>query len=109
MFAMRSPSATSSTGIVLGVDMARCLLSGDASESGADRHADTGEIALAEDVAGHDFAGGENVVRRLVVVHDDLGALVDSDAEVGEGNARPQRIGEKRWRVEGSRPVGLGR
>ena len=39
------------------------LFARDASESGADRHADARET-LAQDVAGHDLAGREDVLRQ---------------------------------------------
>ena len=82
---------------------------GDPAEHRADRHADAGDVALAKNVARHDFAGGEHIGRRLSVVHDHARALVDFQPEVGEGDARPQRIAPERRRVERLRPVGLVR
>src|SRR6478735_216504 len=42
----------------------RRAAAGDAPERGADRHADAGRVALAEDVSGHHLAGREEVVAR---------------------------------------------
>src|SRR2546428_4005963 len=99
MLAIRWPSWTSSMGIALAGDMACGLLAGDAPEGRADGHADSGDVALAQHVAGHDLACGEDVLRGPTVVQNHLRALVDRDAEVGERDARPQRIGEVRRRV----------
>src|SRR5207253_3096847 len=68
MLAIREPSSTSATGIDLGGGMARGLLSRDAAERGADRHADSRDVALAQHVARHDLAGGEDVSRRAIVL-----------------------------------------
>jgi hypothetical protein len=67
MLAILWPSLTSAIGRVLGVDTTRGLLARDPAERGADRHPDTGEIALAEHVASHDLPRGKNVRRRLAV------------------------------------------
>src|SRR6478609_5398128 len=70
----------------------RGIHAGDTAEGGADAHADTGGVALAEHVASDHFAGGEQVAaddiaeatgRRLVGLH----------AEIGEGDAGLERIG----------------
>jgi hypothetical protein len=61
-----------------------------------------GDVALAEDVARHDLARGEDVVRGLAVGHQHARALVHCDAEVGERDAGPKRPG-----VEGG--VSMGR
>src|SRR6202521_1526810 len=109
MLAIRAPSSTSATGMDLGGDMARGLLSLDAAERGADRHADSRDVALAQHVARHDLAGGEDVSRRAIVLPDHLRPLVYRDAEVGEGDTRPQRIRKERRRIERPRPMALGR
>src|SRR5205807_9459332 len=109
MLAIREPSSTSATGIDLGGGMARGLLSRDAAERGADRHADSRDVALAQHVARHDLAGGEDVGRRAIVLPEHLRPLVHCDAEAGEGDTRPQRI-RKEWRcTERPRPMTLGR
>src|SRR5205823_2621693 len=105
MLAIREPSSTSATGIDLGGGMARGLLSRDAAERGAERHAASSNIALAKDVAGHDLAGGEDVSRRGIVLPDHLRTFVHRNAEVGEGDARPQRICKERRRIERPRPM----
>src|SRR6185437_12659876 len=92
-----------------GADMARGLLARDAPERGADRHADPGEIALAEDVAGHDLARGPDVLGEPAVLHAHAGLVVDADAEVGEGDAGAQRPRVVRRRVDAARPMGLRR
>src|SRR6476469_810231 len=89
--------------------MAGGLLSGDAPVRGADGHADAREIPLAEDVAGHDLARGEYVARGPAGGHQHARAIVDRHAEVGEGDARPQRITVEGRRVDGARPVRLRR
>src|SRR5207302_3234023 len=109
MLAIREPSSTSATGIDLGSGMARGLLSRDAAERGADRHADSRDVALAEDVACHDLASGEDVSRRAIILPEHLRPLVHRNAEVSEGDTRPQRI-RKEWRcIERPGPMALGR
>src|SRR6202795_1043883 len=109
MLAIRWPSSTSAAGIDLESGMACGLPSRDATERRADRHADSRDITLAEHVARHDLAGGEDVGRRAIVLPDDLRPLVHCDAEVGEGDAWPQRIRKERRRIERPRPMALGR
>src|SRR5256885_11853319 len=109
MLAIREPSSTSATGIDLGGGMARGLLSRDAAERGADRHANSRDIALAEDVAGHDLAGGEDVSRRGIALPEHLRPLVHRNAAAGEGVIRSQRIRNERCWIDRRRPMALGR
>src|SRR5690606_31868305 len=55
---------------------------GDAAEGRADRHADAGGIAFAEHVAGHHFAGHEEVLAGAVVEPHGRG-VVHLEAQVG--------------------------
>ena len=88
---------------------AAALRAGDAAERGADAHADAGRVALAEHVAGHHFAGHEQVgAGRAAEVHR-RASRRPSRPEVGEGDARPQRVAVERRRVDRPRPVRLGR
>src|SRR3546814_5638865 len=48
---------------------------GNAAEGRADRHADAGGVALAQQVAGHPFAGPEQVVAGLAVKADRGGSV----------------------------------
>src|ERR1700722_6041786 len=73
------------------LDTACSLPTGDTSENGSDRHAEAGQIALAENAARHDFTGSEKVFDNVAILHDDLGALVHLHAEIGESDARTQR------------------
>src|SRR5512141_2191085 len=99
---MRSPLTSASwTG------MGRRLLAGDAPEYGADGHAEAGKIALAQNVAGHDFPGCKHVLRQRTAFHPNIRALVHLDAEVGERDARPQRIAVIRRRIDRPGPVRL--
>src|SRR5207237_2738826 len=98
MIISRSPSATGS-----GTGGTRSLPSGDASKHRADRHSEAGKVALAENVAGHDLARGENVRVRSQALH--LGSLVYFHSEVRKCNSRPQRIAIERWPLNGLRPV----
>src|SRR5580700_5223052 len=109
MLAMRWPSCTRSTAIGLGDDMARGLLARDMPERRADRHANAGDVALAQHVAGHDFAGGKDVCRRMVVAQDYLSAFVHGHAKISKRDAGTQWIGKKRRRIDGARPMRLGR
>src|SRR3546814_5468933 len=93
MVMMRSASAADGDSSSVR-SMARGLLSGDAAEHAADGHADAGQIALAQHVAGHDLAGSEHVGRGAAVCHQHPGMLVHLDAEVGEGDAGLQRSEE---------------
>src|SRR6266481_1841313 len=81
----------------------------DPAEYGSDGHAEAGQVALAEDVAGHDLAGRPQVLDRAAVLHQHAGALVDADAQVGERDAGAQRVPEKGRGVDGAGPVRLGR
>src|SRR3974390_3490330 len=78
---------------------------GDAAEDRPDGHAETREVPLAEDVAGHDLAAGEQIAARPPVLHQDARLAVHLDAEIGEGNAGPQRPSAIRRLVEALRPV----
>src|SRR5216683_2204523 len=104
---MRWPSSTSATGIDLPCDMARGLFSRESAERRPDRHADTRDITLAEDVARHDLARREDIGRRRIVLPEHLRALVHRDAEVGEGDSGPQGIGKEGRRIERARPMRL--
>ena len=46
---------------VLTIQTAGRLGPGDATENGPDGHADPGKIALSENIAGHDLAGGKEI------------------------------------------------
>src|SRR6202045_2384291 len=81
----------------------------DPAEQGSDGYAEVGQVALAEDVAGHDLAGGPQVLDRAAVLHQHPGALVDADAQVGEGDAGAQRVAQEGRGVDGPGPVRLGR
>ena len=82
------------------------LLARDHPERGADRHADAGGVSLAEHVAGHHLARGEEIgAGAAAEMH--RGALVDLEAEVRERDARPQRVAGEGRRVDRSRPVRL--
>src|SRR6188768_1964550 len=83
--------------------------SGDPSEHAADGHADAGGVALAEYVARHDLAGGEHVGGRLAVLHQHAGLPVHAGAEIGEGDARPHRIGVIGRRLDLAGPMRLRR
>src|SRR5262245_25744842 len=85
------------------------LLARDSSENRSDRHPDSRYVALSEDVAGHDLTGGENVGRRPAVAHHYAGARVDLETEIREGDPGPQRVPEKRRRVDPPGPVALVR
>src|SRR5690242_18289150 len=110
MASTRWASATnSSRRVALPSYMPRSLLARDAPEGRADRHADAREIALAQHVARHDLARGEDVGRWPAVVHAHARLLVHAHAEIGEGDSRPQRPGEIRRRVDRAGPVRLRR
>src|SRR5678816_2910573 len=81
----------------------------DATEHGADGHAESGQVALAEDVAGHDLTRGPEVGHRAAVLHEHVGALVDAYPEVREGDPRAQRVADEGRGVDGPGPVRLGR
>src|SRR5262249_26753021 len=61
------------------------LPSGDAAKHGPNRHAETGEVAFSDNVAGHDLAGSENVGVRTQSL--DFRALVHFHAEVRKRNS----------------------
>src|SRR5438552_17829455 len=110
MLAIRRPSSISSRGIASSDDMARGLLACDATKRRADGHADSGDVPLAQHVAGHDLACGKNVMCRAIVLQDHPCPRVDRDAVVGEGDAGSQWVG-KGWRRHvalGPTPFGRG-
>ena len=85
-----------------------CCLRGfftcDATKRGADGHADTGGIALAQYVASHHLTGNEQVtaggaceVNRSVFIH--------FQSQVGKGDPRSQGITVVRGRINRPRPV----
>src|SRR4051794_11950168 len=83
------------------------LPSRDPAEGRSNGQTKSGQIAASKNVAGHDLAGREDVLRWSIVVHDHLGLLVDGDAEVGEGDPRPKWIATVRWRIDWPGPVTL--
>src|SRR4051794_17406286 len=85
----------------------RRLFTRDLSEDRANRHADTSDVALPEHVAGHDLAGGEDVLRRFSPGHQYACALVHLQTEISERDARTQRVAPERRRVDRLRPVRL--
>src|SRR5215813_1547118 len=66
------------------------------SPDGTDRHAEPGEVARCQDVAGHDLAGGVDVVEHRTVLPGYPRVGTDRDAHVGEGDSRAQRGAEER-------------
>src|SRR5687767_13038216 len=125
----RSPSATSrlkpaptfgeiGVGAVVGAGfsrlgdlstMTRGGLPGNASEYGADRHANSGNVSLPQDVPRHDLAGGVDVGSGRAVGHHDARGLIDSEPQVGECDAGPKRIAPEGRGVDPLRPMRLGR
>src|SRR5438067_13715199 len=87
----------------------RGLLASDATEHRADRQTETGQIAATENVASHDFSGGEHVARRARLLQDDVGLLVDRNAAIRERHTGLQRIAVERWCIDRHRPVTLRR
>src|ERR1700743_1007885 len=84
--------------------MGGCFLSGDPPEDGRDRESESGQVALGQDVSGHQLARGEQVRAGLAVVADDAGLLGDLHPEIGERDAGPQRIGPVRRGGHGAGP-----
>src|SRR5579863_1753252 len=103
---MRSPSCTKAF-CGRSVEATGCLATCNPAENGADRHAKPGEIALAENVAGHDLTGGENIRRSPAIAHLDRSVLVHFHAQIGECDAWTQRICEERRRIEFPCPIRL--
>src|ERR1700676_2756656 len=81
------------------------LSSGDPTENGADSHTYAGDIAFAEDVAGHNFAGGKQIGRRPVVLHHDPRILIYFQAQIREGNAGTQRVADEGRHIDRPRPM----
>src|SRR2546427_9632912 len=96
----RSPSAIRSV-----TGGTRSLPSGNTSEYRTNRHPESGQVALAENVAGHDLACRENVWVRSEALH--LSPLIHFHSEISERDSRPQRIAMERRAVNGLRPVRL--
>src|SRR5437762_855912 len=79
------------------------LLSCDAAEDRSYRHAKSGEIALADDIARHDFSRREDIRRRPEPLH--LSPLIDAHTEIGECDPGSQWISIE-WRfVDRLRPM----
>src|SRR6266850_3005353 len=83
----------------------RSLPSGDAAEYRADGHTEPRQVALAQNVARHDFTCRENVGAGAEPLH--LGSFIHFHAEICERDPRPQRIATEGCPVDGLRPVGL--
>ncbi|SYU09021.1 Uncharacterised protein [Klebsiella pneumoniae] len=64
------------------------LLAGNAAERRTDGHAHAGGIPLTQHVAGHHFAGDEQVAARLARKMDG-GAFINVQPKVGKGDPRP--------------------
>src|SRR5580704_3572338 len=101
---MRSPSCIRAF-CVRSVEATGCLTTCNSSENGPDRHAEPGEIALAQNIAGHDLTGCENIRRSPAIAHEDGGAFVHLHAQISKCNPRTQRVREERGCIELARPV----
>src|SRR6185295_7784587 len=94
----RSPSAIRSlSGGTCG------LLPSDASEHRSDRHAKPRQVAFADDIAGHDFSGREEIGIRSE--SQDLRSRINPYTKVCERYSRPQWISKERRLVDGLRPM----
>src|SRR3989338_115637 len=89
--------------------MTCCFPAGNPAEDRADRQPESGQVALPENVAGHHFPGGEDILCRALVLHNHAGLLVHRNAHIGKGDARAQWIGEIRRGVYPPCPVALWR
>src|SRR5689334_23349630 len=94
----RSPSAIRSSSGGTGR-----LLSCDAAEDRSNCHAESGEIAFADDIARHDFTCREDIRRRPEPLN--LSPLVDAHTEICECDSGAQWISIERWFVDRLRPV----
>src|SRR5215218_900221 len=102
---VRSAVASGSTLSRLVADMSRRLPTCDTPEDTADRHADTGRVALADHVAGHDLSRREHVLGGGAVLHDHARLPVHAGAKIGEGDAGANRIAVERRRIDAPGPV----
>src|SRR5579863_8758186 len=79
------------------------------AEHGADRQAETPEVALREDVPGHDFSRRKHILEWPPASIDDARAFVHRDSHVRERDPRPQRQTVKRRTIDRNRPIALWR
>src|SRR5450631_4114050 len=79
------------------------------AEHRADGQAEAAQITFGENVSGHDFSRGENILERLSALLDNARAIVHFNAHVSEGNTWAQREGVERWLVDGHGPVAFWR
>src|SRR5262245_47752036 len=81
----------------------RSLPSGNPAEHRADSHAEPGQVTLPDNIAGHDFACGEDVGSGAKPLH--FGLLVHLHSEIRERDSRPQRITVERRPVDSEGPM----
>ena len=85
------------------------LSAGNAAEDRANGHAHAGNIALSQNIAGHDLSRGEEIGGGAVVLHKDARILVHFQSEIGEGDSGAQRVSEERGLVDRPGPMRLRR
>src|ERR1700749_581757 len=81
------------------------LPTSDAAKHRSNCHTEAGQIALAENAAGHHFAGGKQVCRLLAARHLHARILVDLHAEISKRDPWTVRIREEGRRIDFARPV----
>src|SRR3989454_8984136 len=81
------------------------LPSGDAPEYRPDGHAEPRQVALAENVAGHDLTRRENIGASAQPL--DFGSFIHFHAQIRKRDSRPQGIAVEGRPVDSLRPVGL--
>src|SRR5215471_21757609 len=77
---------------------------GESAEDRADRHAEPGEVSLAQDAASHNLAGGVDILERRPIPAQHASGPVHRHAQVREGDADPQRVAVVRRAADGQRP-----
>src|SRR5665213_4050628 len=89
--------------------MGRRLSAREPPEYGSDRHAKSAEIALGENISGHDLSRRENIWKWFSMLIDDARAIINFNAHVCERDTRPQRQRVERRPFDGYSPIAFRR
>src|ERR1700681_4948698 len=84
-----------------------CLFSCELAKYRPDRQAESGQVALCQNISRHDFSGCINILERLAILIENPRLVVYGDAHVRKGDTWSKRKPVEWWAVDRHCPVTL--